>query len=39
MESSISSAGEHILRGHAGGRLRLVSVPEDGIRDEQGLVR
>ena len=31
--------GEHILRGHAGSRLRLVSVPEDGIRNEQGLVR
>ena len=31
--------GEHIRRGHTGGRLRLVSVPEDGIRNEQGLVR
>ena len=31
--------GEHIRRGHAGGRLRLVGVPEDGIRNEQGLVR
>ena len=31
--------GEHILRGHTGGRLRLVSVPEDGICNEPGLVR
>ena len=29
---------EHILQSHAGGRLRLVGVPEDGVCDIQGFV-
>ena len=31
--------GQHILDGHAGGRLGLVGVPEDGISNQQGLIR
>ena len=31
--------GQHILDGHAGGRLGLVGVPEDGIGNQQGLIR
>ena len=31
-------SGQHILNGHAGSRLRLMSVPEDGIGDQQGFI-
>ncbi len=30
--------GQHLRGGHAGGRLGLVRVPEDGIGDQQGLI-
>ena len=30
---------QHVLDGHAGGRLRLVGVTQDGIGDQQGFIR
>ena len=30
---------QHVLDGHAGGRLGLVGVTQDGIGDQQGFIR
>ena len=31
--------GQHVLNGHAGGRLGLVGVTQDGVGDQQGFIR